>query len=176
MIDSPVENMQHPLTDEHMIAENAVDGLVDAAARHGLGKNIVLVCDDKTWVAIGQSISVKFAAHFNFQPYSLGRNVHATLIAAEELAAASTGYDGFFAVGSGTVNDVTKYAATMTDKPYISIATAASMNGYSSASASLATNGFKHSYAARPPRAASRLHRKIGVHLRACNLLVRRAR
>ncbi len=153
LLASPVENMLHPLTDEHIIAARAVDGLTDVIARHGLGRNLMLVCDDKTWVAIGQQISVKFAPHFNFKAYSLGRNVHATLAAAEELAAAADGYDGFLAVGSGTVNDVTKYAATIIDKPYISIATAASMNGYSSASASLLVNGFKQSYPARPPKA-----------------------
>ncbi len=153
MLTCHVKNMSYPLTDEHIVAANAVESLAQVAARHGLGTNLMLVCDDNTWEAIGQAISVKFANFFNFQPYSLGQNVHATLAAAEELAQASADYDGFLAVGSGTVNDVTKYAATIANKPYICVATAASMNGYSSASASLIAHGFKHSYAARPPRA-----------------------
>ena len=58
------------------------------------------------------------------------------------------------AVGSGTINDLCKYVAQRTGRPYAVFATAPSMNGYLTATASLAADGFKISLPARPPVAA----------------------
>lgn len=55
------------------------------------------------------------------------------------------------AVGSGVINDLVKYAAYQTDRRYISVATAASMDGYTSAGAPLARNGFKVTNPTRAP-------------------------
>lgn len=54
-------------------------------------------------------------------------------------------------VGSGVINDCVKYAAFKTDRHYMTIATAASMDGYASAGASLAQDGFKMTIPARAP-------------------------
>jgi glycerol-1-phosphate dehydrogenase [NAD(P)+] len=56
------------------------------------------------------------------------------------------------AVGSGTINDICKYAAYQLDIPYVICATAPSMNGYMSGNASIITqDGFKTTLKARPP-------------------------
>ena len=54
-------------------------------------------------------------------------------------------------VGSGVINDLVKYAAFSTDQRYITVATAASMDGYTSAGAPLATGGFKITIPTRAP-------------------------
>lgn len=54
-------------------------------------------------------------------------------------------------VGSGVINDLTKYAAFQTDRRYVTIATAASMDGYTSAGAPLSENGFKVTIPTRAP-------------------------
>ncbi len=54
-------------------------------------------------------------------------------------------------VGSGVINDLVKYAAFQTERRYLSVATAASMDGYTSAGAPLAQNGFKVTIATRAP-------------------------
>jgi glycerol-1-phosphate dehydrogenase [NAD(P)+] len=46
-------------------------------------------------------------------------------------------------VGAGVLNDVVKYAAFRLDRPYLCVATAASMDGYTSAGAPLSDAGFK---------------------------------
>jgi glycerol-1-phosphate dehydrogenase [NAD(P)+] len=56
------------------------------------------------------------------------------------------------AAGSGVINDLVKYAAFQIGKPYLSIATAASMDGYASAGAPLSKKGFKHTIPCAPPR------------------------
>ena len=57
------------------------------------------------------------------------------------------------AVGSGVINDVVKYAAFRLGRPYLCVATAASMDGYTSAGAPLSEKGFKKTIQCRPPRA-----------------------
>ncbi len=57
------------------------------------------------------------------------------------------------AFGSGTVNDVCKYASYLEGKNYISFPTAASMNGYTSANASILVDGYKKSFKAHLPKA-----------------------
>ena len=54
-------------------------------------------------------------------------------------------------VGSGVINDLTKYASFQCDKRYLSVATAASMDGYTSAGAPLAQDGFKVTIPTRAP-------------------------
>jgi len=57
------------------------------------------------------------------------------------------------AVGSGTVNDIVKAAAFERNLPYIVVATAASMNGYTSAIAALTVDGLKKTVPSAPPLA-----------------------
>ena len=57
-------------------------------------------------------------------------------------------------MGSGTMNDLTKWAATVLDIPYVVIATAPSMNGYTSSISALSKGGFKTTQAIRPAAAA----------------------
>ncbi|MEM8552603.1 MAG: sn-glycerol-1-phosphate dehydrogenase [Pseudomonadota bacterium] len=54
-------------------------------------------------------------------------------------------------VGSGVINDLVKYAAFETDGRYLTVATAASMDGYTSAGAPLARGGFKVTIPVRAP-------------------------
>lgn len=54
-------------------------------------------------------------------------------------------------VGSGVINDLVKYAAFETERRYITVATAASMDGYTSAGAPVAREGFKITIPTRAP-------------------------
>jgi glycerol-1-phosphate dehydrogenase [NAD(P)+] len=57
------------------------------------------------------------------------------------------------AVGSGTVNDLVKRASFESERPYMTVATAASMDGYASFGASITKEGFKHTMECPAPRA-----------------------
>lgn len=54
------------------------------------------------------------------------------------------------AVGSGTINDLTKYGCALLSLPYMVFGTAASMNGYNSPIAALYVKGLKSSVPATP--------------------------
>ena len=56
-------------------------------------------------------------------------------------------------VGSGTVNDLVKCACHALARPYLCVATAASMNGYTSAIAAITVRGLKSTLPSAPPRA-----------------------
>ncbi|MGC3939013.1 sn-glycerol-1-phosphate dehydrogenase [Roseobacter sp. EG26] len=56
-------------------------------------------------------------------------------------------------VGSGVINDLVKFASYETNRQYVSVATAASMDGYTSAGAPLARDGFKVTIPTRAPMA-----------------------
>ncbi len=55
------------------------------------------------------------------------------------------------AVGSGVVNDLVKYAAHRAGIPYVSVVTAASMDGYAASGAALLERGFKRTLDCAPP-------------------------
>jgi len=55
------------------------------------------------------------------------------------------------AVGSGVVNDIVKCAAQFADLPYVSVPTAASMDGYAAPGAAMLDAGFKRSLSCRAP-------------------------
>ena len=57
-----------------------------------------------------------------------------------------------WAVGSGVINDLVKYAAHRLDQAYLCVATAASMDGYASAGSPLSERGFKKTIPCRAPR------------------------
>ncbi len=60
--------------------------------------------------------------------------------------------DGILAIGSGTVNDICKYAADGLGKTYFSCASAASMNGYTSSIAALLIDDLKSTVSCQSPQ------------------------
>jgi len=57
------------------------------------------------------------------------------------------------AVGSGVITDIVRHASHAADRDFISVPTAASMDGYSSSVAAMQVDGVKVTYPARAPRA-----------------------
>ena len=82
----------------------------------------------------------------------------------------SHGADALVAVGSGTINDLCKYAAHVSGRPYAVFATAPSMDGYVTRTVSLERGGYKVSVPATPPRGA---FFDLGVIARAPRHMIR---
>jgi glycerol-1-phosphate dehydrogenase [NAD(P)+] len=112
-----------------------------------LGNKLVLVADNITYQAAGRSVE-KILKEDGFQ-------VTLCLLQREEelkpdeaaigevLLSMDADTDFFVAVGSGTITDITRYTAFNTGRPFVSIGTAASMDGYTSVVAPLLFNGQK---------------------------------
>ena len=59
--------------------------------------------------------------------------------------------DVILAIGSGVINDIVRYVSFEKDLPFISVATAPSMDGYASGMAAMQFHGIKVTTSARPP-------------------------
>lgn len=99
--------------------------------------HILLVCDDTTWQVAGENLRDKLSSNHSITTLSLGRSVSATQEMVERVQQSAQEGKLILAVGAGTINDICKAAAFDNNLPYIAYATAASMNGYCSASASI---------------------------------------
>lgn len=134
-----------------VVIEDTLDGmeanLIDAL---GVGQRVVVVSDRNTHVALGERVERALLLRFTVQSIVLD-DPHADDVTVERLLSAMAPTDLVIAVGTGTLNDLTKMAAFRLGVPQAVFATAPSMNGYTSLSASVTSGGVKTSYRTRTP-------------------------
>jgi glycerol-1-phosphate dehydrogenase [NAD(P)+] len=120
-------------------------------------KPALLVADTNTFAAAGQLVLDAFrrAGHACREPFVFTEpNLYAEHQHVTALEPALSGYDAIpVAVGSGTINDLTKLAAHHAGRPYLAVATAASMDGYTAFGASIDCNGSKQTINCPAPTA-----------------------
>ncbi len=116
-----------------------------------LGRRIAVVSDSTTHVVLGERVERALAAVGTIVPVVLEGRPHADADTVEALRRACASADALVAVGSGTINDLCKYAAAAEGKPYAVFATAPSMNGYTSMNAAITVDGHKKSLPAACP-------------------------
>jgi len=112
------------------------------------GSKCLVVCDGITSDILGNHIAKAVGA----SPLVLEKP-YADMETVTMIRQASSESDLIIAVGSGTINDLCKYASFLEHKPYTVFATALSMNGYGSANASISLNGHKKTLTAHLPQA-----------------------
>jgi glycerol-1-phosphate dehydrogenase [NAD(P)+] len=117
-----------------------------------LGQRLAIIADPTTWQVMGARISGALSARFTVAPVILPDRPHADIETVQRIRAATSVAEGLVAVGSGTINDLAKYAAHLDHKPYACFGTAPSMNGYTSVNAAIMEGGVKKSLAATAAR------------------------
>jgi glycerol-1-phosphate dehydrogenase [NAD(P)+] len=122
--------------------------------RHFMGP-ACLFADEQGWAAAGAPVE----AALNAAGIATRRHIiparprpKPSVDLADTLAAVLAPGETPVAIGSGVMNDVVKHAAFGLDRPYLCVATAASMDGYTSAGAPLSEKGFKKTIPCRPAR------------------------
>lgn len=116
----------------------------------------VVVADERTFRVAGADALAAFrgAGREVAEPILFPQNVYAGEEAVNELQGRLEEVPGIpVAVGSGTINDVTKLAAHRVGRPYMVVATAASMDGYTAYGASITAAGSKQTFDCPAPRA-----------------------
>jgi len=112
-----------------------------------------LVADARTWPLVAPQLTAQLRAAN--RPYFChifrGNHLSPTIETADELGALLNGSSAVVAIGAGTVNDLVKMASSRAKLPYACIATAPSMNGYTSAIAALLEGGVKTTRPCAPP-------------------------
>lgn len=131
--------------------------LAEAAAvyaRHFTGP-VVLMADDRGWAVAGPQVEAALtAAGIACRRHIIPATPRPkpTVDLADSLRAVLRPGETPVAIGSGVMNDVVKHAAFTSGIPYMCVATAASMDGYTSAGAPLSDKGFKITIPCRPAK------------------------
>ena len=132
-------------------------GAVPAVLRQAApSARYVIVADSHTWTAAGARVASLLAADglVAGDPVVLAEQprVKASAETARDLASVLKSTAALpLAVGSGVINDLVKYAAELAGTPYVSVPTAASMDGYAASGAALREGGFKRTFACAAP-------------------------
>jgi glycerol-1-phosphate dehydrogenase [NAD(P)+] len=135
-----------------VIADSLAGSEADLVSSLDLGTNLAVISDHDTFAVLGERIEHALGSRFEIQSIVLGRQPHADAETVARLSAALDPLtDVVVAVGSGTLNDLAKMVAFERGLPQVVFATAPSMNGYTSVSASITSDGVKRSVRARTP-------------------------
>ena len=116
----------------------------------------VIVADERTFAAAGAEVreSLRRAGVPYDEPFFFGPDVYAEYRFVEALHEVLAGTRAIpVAVGSGTINDLTKLVSHRLGRPYMAVATAASMDGYTAYGASITYRGSKQTFDCPAPRA-----------------------
>ena len=143
-----------PGVDQVVIDSGAVRALPEFVRRYG-GTRVFLLSGHDSFAAAGAQVTEmlreeNLPCRVHVFPHSPVKPTEETLGSA--LMHFDYDCDVIVGVGSGVINDTAKLVARATDKPYLFLATAPSMDGFVSATSSMERDGLKVSL---PSRAAS---------------------
>ncbi len=145
-------------TREFRVGHGILPQTAEVFKTHFPGKKAKIVADETTWRVAGERVlnilrdaGVDCAEPLVFparpQPYA-----DTDFLARTRSAIESEGPDcRAVAVGAGTLNDLCKRASTELERPYMCIATAASVDGYASYGAPITKAGFKKTWPCAAP-------------------------
>jgi glycerol-1-phosphate dehydrogenase [NAD(P)+] len=141
------DNLNKRFADEHIHIGSGLASNAQELLKSHLGTKRALIVSDTSTHRV---LAHRFDA---YQQHVFECSPKADMDTAQALIKVGRSYEWLVAVGSGTINDLCKFAAHQLHIPYTVFATAPSMNGYVSANASLSESGYKKSYAATAPAA-----------------------
>lgn len=145
---------QHSIPTRKIVLERKdVFSLPKVIEELNLGRTTLLVADRNTYEVCGSKIcDLLHESNWQVESFVFQSDVKADEESVSLLSRQlQKKLDFLIAVGSGTINDITKYTSTQAKLPYIICPTAPSMNGYTSPIASLAVKGLKRTIPATPP-------------------------
>lgn len=110
----------------------------------------LIICDNNTYNAAGKKVEqlVSNSKILILESKGLHADNHGVQVVMENL---TEDIDLLLAVGSGTIHDLTRYAAAKQHIPFISIPTAASVDGFVSTIAAMTWDGLKQTFSAVSP-------------------------
>ena len=137
---------------ESIVFQESLDGAEEALiADLKLGEKIAIVADEDTYDALGQRVAAALR-NIGIDKTIILKKPHADMQTAASLTEELSAFDSAIAIGSGTINDLVKYVTAQDGRRYCVFATAASMNGYTSTTASMTLEtGLKVSVPAQAP-------------------------
>jgi glycerol-1-phosphate dehydrogenase [NAD(P)+] len=144
---------------EIVYAEDACAQLPAVCARLNLGRRVAVLADIRTREAAGSEVSeVLLGDGWQVKDVLVRDRANGEWPVCDDetkrgLENQIGDVDWILTVGSGVINDLGKWIAADRQMPYISFATAASMNGYASANVAPTIGGMKTLFYGQPPKA-----------------------
>jgi glycerol-1-phosphate dehydrogenase [NAD(P)+] len=135
-----------------LVMETSLGRDIDDLASEAFKGRFGVVDDGDTGRALGDKVFQALAKH-DGKHITLPGTPAATDENVEFVREQSRQCDALVAVGGGTISDICKYASALDKKPYVVFPTAASMNGYLSANASITIKGYKKTVPGQMPLA-----------------------
>jgi glycerol-1-phosphate dehydrogenase [NAD(P)+] len=140
-----------------LYAPDAAEQLAACLSAELAGRRALLVGDQRTRAAAGEPVQRAlqqrgWSCRWQLLEGPGGGAPVCDPQSCEQVRAALPQADACVAVGSGVVNDVTKWAASEAGISYSVVATAASMNGYAASNVAPSLDGVKSLVRARAPR------------------------
>ena len=143
-----------PVATRHYIGNDAFDVLAADCYALNRADRVFVLNDENTYQAAGKAVVKAIEKRgLPVTCHTLTGKVTATEALAQDIADACQGCSKIIAVGSGTINDLGKFAAHLLKTDYWTVPTAPSMNGYTSAIAAIKVAGVKRTLPAPPPTA-----------------------
>ncbi len=142
-----------------VLSENAVEAMPLEIKRLDIGTSAVVLMDHRTQEVAGEAIldalnRSGFRAMRNVVPDdSRGNSPVCDDVTKSALVSEIPQADFFVSVGSGVITDLAKWISFDRNIPFVVFATAASMNGFTSANVAPTIKGLKTLVRAEPPRA-----------------------
>lgn len=135
----------HIFESDVIIGKGAIDKLPNVL-KNFTAKKVFIVADKNTYKAAGvcacdvlKQNDISFSKYI-FKSEHLEPDEYSVGLAAMNF---DESCDAIIGIGSGVINDISKIMADISEKPYIIVATAPSMDGYASASSSMSMDGVK---------------------------------
>ena len=148
---------EHPiLTDPVLISRDAYRKLPQLLAERNLEGHPVLVWDDNTRQAAASRLlpALPGAEEVVLPAAGLKADERGVALLEGKLAGLTSPSTVLLAVGAGTVHDLTRFAAFRGGLPFLSVPTAASVDGFVSGVAAMTWEGMKKTFPSRSPIAA----------------------
>lgn len=140
-----------------IIGKGVIDQVPSVFKQQFENSRAVVVADKTTFQVAGEAVfkALEHAGISQDKPFIFeSPDLYAEYSFVEELQSFLGGTNAIpIAVGSGTINDLTKLAAFLSNRQYLCVATAASMDGYTAFGASITAQGAKQTFNCPAPQA-----------------------
>ncbi len=128
---------EHSISDiDIYIGTGIIRKIPEYLGKRNFGKKCLIVADNNTWHAAGEQVAeILRKSKFSVELCILSERINERIEADEQsvgqvVMSLDSESDFLVACGSGVINDITRVVAHVTGKPFISVGTAASMDGY----------------------------------------------
>lgn len=148
-----METTATPTPIQYYLGEQAIENLIQYCQAHYYHQ-FYLIADHNTYAALGQQVDTALRSQ-NWDVRTLVFSEAAVVpdekFIVKVLNQADQVERVYIVVGSGTLTDITRFVSHRTHRPFISLPTAASVDGYTSPSSSLVLENLKVTVISQPP-------------------------